>query len=391
MYNKNKSILLTILIATLLISKSLTFSTPTITLKSGLNPSAATAAITKLISELTEARSAIKHRRHLLRFQTSQTEPQPSEIQPLKDAFGVLTNGLDSFSKNFPDFFSATNLKESYKHLQDNSYDFFMVDKELTTNTLNSLGSGLLGMSRTKVTITTMLKGITDGLTLVENGFEKWQAEENKLDEAKNSQVFATHVKSLDRTLLNALVTCVEVSGQLGGIHEQMDVLGNNFGMLAFKFNQAMDKSSEIQVNYWTAFLKTAGKCGIQCLTGLWLAAPECVVCLGVTGTREAKAEEERVDRLLKENAEYLKMIDDSIGDLSKLALDLGKQAASEKITVDEFKTKMTGMENSLDNQKDLTFLNGSRDIIMGLMGPLRELCDTLAAAFDETSYEKPE
>lgn len=312
-------------------------------------------------------------------------------MQPLKDAFGVLTNGLDSFSKNFPNFFSASKLKESYKHLQDNSYDFFMVDKELTTKTLNSLRSGLLGMSRTKVTITTMLKGITDGLTLVENGFEKWQDVENKLDEAKNSQVFAGYVKSLDKVLLNALITCVEVSGQLGGIHQEMDVLNNNFGMLAFKFNEAMDKSSEIQVNYWTAFLKTFGKCGIQCVTGLWMGAPACGICLGVTGTREAKAEEERVDRLLKENADYLKMINDSIGDLSKLALDLGEQAASEKITVDEFKTKMTGMENSLDNQKDLTFLNGSRDIIMGLMGPLRELCDTLAAAFDKTSYEKPE
>jgi hypothetical protein len=88
-----------------------------------------------------------------------------------------------------------------------------MVDKELTANTLNSLGLGLQRMSRTKDTITTMLKGITDGLTQVEDGFEEWNAVENKLDDAKNSKVFATYVKSLDRTLLHALTTCVEVSG----------------------------------------------------------------------------------------------------------------------------------------------------------------------------------
>ena len=142
----------------------------------------------------------------------------------------------------------------------------------------------------------------------------------------------------MDKVLLGALGTCAEVGGQLGGIHKEMEVLGNNFGMLAFKFGKAMDKSDQIQVDFWHAFLETVKGCSVECVSALgvpWVGLPQCGVCLGFRGSAEAKAEEARVDRLLKENTDYLKMINDSIGDLSQLAVDLGAQAASEKVTVD--------------------------------------------------------
>merc|ERR1711935_52069 len=136
----NKTLLITTILAALLIVQPITAATaiPTSTFL-GIDPVAASEVLNKLISQFTAARSALNTRRFLTRLD----EQQKVDIKPLTDAFDMVKQGIDEFSKQFPNFFKEDQLKESLKHISDNSDDFFIIDSDLTTNTLNSLGHGL--------------------------------------------------------------------------------------------------------------------------------------------------------------------------------------------------------------------------------------------------------
>ena len=93
--------------------------------------------------------------------------------------------------------------------MEDNSYDLFDKAKQATTDSMNSLGTGLRRMNRIKTTATKMVKGIVDGKNLVTEIYQKWILLE--LSNDQRSTIYLAGLRSFDQTLLNTLKTFEDV------------------------------------------------------------------------------------------------------------------------------------------------------------------------------------
>jgi hypothetical protein len=333
--------------------------------------------IDNLVSSITKSRSNISSKTLFSRFQAE--EAPKLDISPTEEAIKTVMDGLNTFRDNFGDFFEADKIKESLQYLNDNAYDLFNVSKDSTTNAFNSLGTGLRRMDKIKNTVTVMLTGISKGADLVTEMYNKWKGLE--LDGEKQGKIYLVGLRSLDKTLLDALKTCGEVRDDLYSVADAMGATQTSFTGLAADFKRAAEEpEGSAQQNVFGAWvMKIIPTCIGDCIGGFFsnpLAGfVDCVSCLGTSLHDAFEAEKKRVGEMIPKNEEMMTKFKEAMEKMVGFAGHVGEVAKGQAEAVNAFQGTLATMENDLTNQMSLIEISAvmvSRDDILRRMDELR-------------------
>jgi hypothetical protein len=305
--------------------------------------------IDNLVSSLTRSRTTLTPKTPLFRFDE---QPKP-DTTPMTEAMDIVKEGLDTFSENFGDFFEANKIKDTLKYLEDNSYDFFNIGKESTLNSMNSLGTGLRRMSKIKNTVTVMLTGIKDGSNLVTDMYGKWK--EGEFTDEQQGKIWIVGLKSLDKTLEDAMKTCGTVQADLLDVADEMNRTENEFRSLAALFEKAANEpQGQEQQSFFGAFIQNSVvSCIVPCAGGVFAAffgafggLATCAACVGNGLVQTIKAEQNRVNAMIPKNNDMMTQFRDAMNTMVGLAGVVKDTATRQAESVNTFDGKLRTMEN---------------------------------------------
>lgn len=333
--------------------------------------------IDNLVSSITTSRANILPKSLFSRFD-AQEEKKP-DISKTEDAIKTVMDGLNTFKDNFGDFFEADKIKDTLQYLNDHAYDLFNTGKKSTTDSMNSLGTGLRRMDKIKSTVTVMLKGITGGADLVTGMYQK--SIDIKLSNENQKKIYLVGLRSLDKTLLDALKTCGEVKDDLYQVADLMGATQTSFRSLAADFKRAADQpEGDAQKNYFGAWVKkTASNCVETCIggffAGIFSGFATCTVCLGTELFEAIKEENKRVQEMIPKNEEMMRKFQAAMEQMVGFAGHIGEVAKSQAEAVNAFQGELATMEIDLANQMDLIGISAvlvSRGDILKRMDDMR-------------------
>jgi hypothetical protein len=333
--------------------------------------------IDNLVSSITTSRANIASKSLFSRFDVQ--EAKKLDISKTEDAIKTVMDGLNTFKDNFGDFFEADKIKDSLQYLKDHAYDLLNTGKQSTTDSMNSLGTGLRRMDKIKNTVTVMLKGISGGADLVTEMYEKWK--DLELSDEKQGKIYLVGLRSLDKTLLDALKTCGDVKDDLYEVADAMGATQTSFMSLAADFKRAAEEpQGDAQKNYFGAWVKKiASNCIGDCVGGFFAGIFEgfatCTVCLGKDLYEAIKEENKRVQEMIPKNEEMMRKFQEAMEQMVGFAGHIGEVAKSQAEAVNAFQGELATMEIDLANQMDLIEISAvlvSRDDILHRMDDMR-------------------